>query len=41
MFLLFEASDLKKAQEFGASADLKDTMAKAGVIEKPDITFFD
>jgi hypothetical protein len=39
VFILFEASDLKKAQEFASSADLKETMAKSGVIDKPDVYF--
>ena len=37
--LLFEAKDLQKALEFCNSADLRDTMQKAGVIAKPDIVF--
>jgi hypothetical protein len=37
VFILFETSDLKKAQEFASSADLKETMVKAGVIDKPDV----
>lgn len=37
--LLFEAADLKKAQEFASSADLRETMMKAGVMDKPDIYF--
>ncbi len=37
--ILFEASDLKKAKEFVASDDLRETMMKAGVIDKPDIYF--
>jgi len=37
--ILFEAADIKKAQEFGSSADLRDTMQKAGVIDRPDMYF--
>jgi len=37
--LLFAANDLKKAQAFAASSDLRETMQKAGVIGKPDIYF--
>ena len=39
VFILFEASDLKKAQEFARSADLKETKVKVGVIDKPDLYF--
>jgi hypothetical protein len=37
--LLFEASDLAKAQAFVASEDLRDVMTKAGVIGAPELTF--
>ena len=37
--LLFEAEDLKRAQAFTESSDLRDTMQKAGVVGKPDILF--
>jgi len=37
--LLFEADDIQKAKEFAVSADLRETMQKAGVIDKPDIYF--
>ncbi len=36
---LFEARDLVKARKFAESADLRDAMEKAGVIDKPDIYF--
>jgi hypothetical protein len=39
VILLFEADDLQKAREFAASADLRETMQKAGVLDKPDIYF--
>ena len=39
VFLLFEADDLQKAREFAASADLRERMQEAGVIDKPDIYF--
>ena len=39
VIILFEAEDLQKAKEFGASSDLRATMQKAGVIDKPDIYF--
>ena len=37
--LLFEAEDLKRAQAFTESSDLRDAMQKAGVVGKPDILF--
>jgi hypothetical protein len=37
--LLFSASDLKKAKEFGASSDLRQAMQVAGVTDTPDIYF--
>ncbi len=37
--LLFAGDDLKKAQAFAASPDLREVMQKAGVIGKPDISF--
>lgn len=39
VILLFEAEDLKKAQAFTESSDLREAMQKAGVIGKPDILF--
>jgi len=36
---LFEAQDLDRAKEFVASADLRETMQKVGVIDEPDIYF--
>jgi hypothetical protein len=37
--VLFEAEDLDRARAFVASADLKETMQKAGVVGAPDISF--
>ena len=37
--LLFEAEDLKRAQTFAESTDLREAMQKAGVVGKPDILF--
>ena len=37
--VLFEAADMKKAQEFASSDDLRDTMMRAGVVDRPDIYF--
>ena len=39
VILLFEAKDLQKAKEFGASADLREAMQNAGAVDKPDIYF--
>jgi hypothetical protein len=39
VFLLFAASDLKKAKEFADSADLRQAMQVAGVTEAPDVYF--
>ena len=37
--LLFEAEDLKRAQTFAESTELREAMQKAGVVGKPDILF--
>ena len=37
--LLFEAKDLDRAKAFVDSADLRETMQKLGVLDKPDIYF--
>ena len=37
--VLFEVEDLKRAQAFVGSSDLREVMQKAGVIDKPDILF--
>ena len=39
VILLFEARDLDRATAFAESADLKETMQKVGVVDKPDIYF--
>ena len=39
VILLFEVKDLKKAKEFTASANLREAMQDAGVVDKPDIYF--
>jgi hypothetical protein len=36
---LFEAEDLNRAKAFAESKDLRETMQKVGVIDKPDIYF--
>ncbi len=37
--LIFEAEDLKRAEEFSTSDDLREAMQRAGVVGKPDIYF--
>lgn len=37
--LLFEAQDLNRAKVFAESPDLRETMQKLGVLNKPDIYF--
>ncbi len=37
--ILFEAKDLDRAKAFAESPDLRETMMKAGVVDKPDIYF--
>jgi hypothetical protein len=39
VIILFEAKDLKRAEDFAGSADLKEAMQKGGVVDKPDIYF--
>ena len=39
VILLFEARDLKRAKAFAESTDLKETMQKVGVVDRPDIYF--
>jgi hypothetical protein len=39
VIILFEAKDLGRAKAFSESPDLRETMEKAGVIDKPDVYF--
>ena len=39
VIILFEAKDLKRAEDFAGSSDLRETMRKLGVVDKPDIHF--
>jgi hypothetical protein len=39
--IIFDDMDTKKAKEFAGSADLKETMMKAGVVDKPTIYFLE
>ena len=39
--VVFDTEDTKKAKEFAASADLKETMIKAGVVDQPTIYFLE
>jgi hypothetical protein len=37
--LFFETGDIQRAKAFIESADLRETMQKVGVVDKPDIRF--
>ncbi len=37
--VLFEVGDMKRAKAFAESADLRETMQKAGVLDRPDVHF--
>jgi cysteinyl-tRNA synthetase len=37
--LIFEAKELKQAEQFSRSDDLRETMQRVGVVGKPDIWF--
>lgn len=39
--LWFEAEDLRKAQAFAQSADLRQAMTRAGVVDPPDLSFWE
>ena len=39
--VVFDAEDTKKAKEFAASADLKEAMMKAGVLDTPTVYFLE
>jgi len=39
--ILFEWDDLKKAQQFAQSQDLRETMQRAGVSDQPDVYFLE
>jgi hypothetical protein len=39
--ILFNTNDTKRAKDFVASPDLKETMAKAGVVDKPTFYFWE
>lgn len=39
VFILFEAADLNRAKAFVESADLKEAMQKASVVDEPDFYF--
>jgi hypothetical protein len=39
--VVFDTEDTKKAKDFGASADLKEAMEKAGVLDTPTIYFLE
>ena len=39
--VVFDTEDTKKAKDFAASADLKEAMEKAGVVDTPTIYFLE
>jgi len=39
VIILFEAKDINRAEDFAGSADLRETMRKVGVVDKPNIYF--
>jgi hypothetical protein len=39
VILLFRVADLARAKALAESSDLRDTMTKAGVVDRPDIYF--
>jgi hypothetical protein len=39
--ILFDTDDTKKAKDFASSHDLKETMAKAGVMDSPAFYFLE
>ena len=39
VIILFEVQNLNRAKAFAESVDLKETMQKVGVVDKPDIYF--
>ena len=39
VIVLFKADDLKRAKKFAESADLRQSMEKAGVTDKPEIQY--
>ena len=39
VIVLFEVQNLNRAKEFAESTDLRETMQKVGVLDKPDIYF--
>ena len=39
--VVFDTKDTKRAKDFAASPDLRETMAKAGVMDDPTIYFLE
>jgi hypothetical protein len=39
VFVVLDATDFGKAKAFAASADVKEAMANAGVVDNPDVYF--
>ena len=41
MVILMEWDDLQKARQFAGSADLRQAMESAGVVDRPDVSFLE
>ncbi|MFQ5912999.1 MAG: cyclase [Nitrospinota bacterium] len=41
LVILFEWDDLQKARQFSQTEDLRETMQRAGVADRPDVYFLD
>ena len=41
LIILFEWDDLKRARQFAQSEDLRKTMERAGISDKPDVYFLE
>jgi hypothetical protein len=41
VIILFDTEDTKRAKDFAASPDLRETMAKAGVMDSPTVHFLE
>ena len=39
--LLFEAEDVQRARDFAASSDLRETVQRSGVVDRPDAYFLE
>jgi hypothetical protein len=39
VFIVFDVADINKAKAFAASEEVREAMANAGVVDKPDVSF--